>query len=145
MKKYSYITIVLLMVAQFTLAQSLKEKQAMAELDFSWSEKRILDNLGATVKIELNKESFAGDYDAILYADSRGAQTVANAIAKITYNKIGKEELAKKKITKVILKNSKTEKESVSIINGVLTLTCGYSSDRYFSESNLQAAIENLL
>ena len=83
---------------------SLKEKQAIAELDFSWAEKRIAENYSSPVKIELDKPSFAGDMDAILFADSRGAQVAANGIAKVCDNKIGKEALQEKKITKVILR-----------------------------------------
>jgi hypothetical protein len=124
---------------------TLKEKQAIAELDFSWSEKRIFDNYGTAVKIELNKSSFAGDMDAILYADSRGAQIAANAIARVCDNKLGKDALREKKVSTVILVNDKADAPKVKIDKGVMTLTIGFSGDNYFSEADLREAIENLL
>jgi hypothetical protein len=125
---------------------SLKEKQAIAGLDFSWAEKRITENYSSPVKIELDQTSFAGDMDAILYADSRGAQVAANGIAKVCDNKLGKEALQGKKITKVILKNDKANPKKVTIEKGIMTLRSGFStSDKYFSDSELREAIENML
>jgi hypothetical protein len=124
---------------------TLKEKQAIAELDFSWSEKRIKENYGSDVKIELSQSSFSGDIDAIQYADSRGAQVAANAVAKVCDNKIGKDALVEKKITKVILKNDKTNSPKVTLDKGIITLLIGFSTDKYFSDSELREALENLL
>ncbi|MBS1505212.1 MAG: hypothetical protein JSS79_01090 [Bacteroidetes bacterium] len=125
---------------------TLKERQAIANLDFSWSEKRILENYGSAVKIELDQTSVAGDMDAILYADSRGAQTAANAIARVCGDNLGKDALRGKKITKVVIKNIREGKPKVEIKDGTLSLFTGLSSsENYFGESDLQAAIENLL
>ena len=128
-------------------ALSLKEKQALAGLDFSWSEKRIKDNYGSDVKVSVDQDSFAGDMNAIDYASSRGAERVANAIAKICNDNIGKEALQAKKITKVVLKNMKTGRK-VEIVNGTLTLLSafgGSGDNDYFGENELKDAIENLL
>jgi hypothetical protein len=126
--------------------QTLKEKQAIAGLDFSWAEKRILDNYGSQVKIELDQPTFAGDIDAILYTDQRGAITAANVVAKICDDALGKEALQGKKITKVLLKNDKSNSPKVTIDKGVMTLWIGFStSDKYFGESELKDAIENML
>ena len=139
-------TLIIVLIAFSAGAQSLKEKQALANLDFSWSEKRILENYNSAVKIELEQSTFAGDMDAILYADSRGAQTAANAIAKVCNNNLGKEALQGKKITKVILKNDKEKSPKVTIDKGIMTLWIGFStSDKYFSPAELQEAIENML
>jgi hypothetical protein len=70
-------------MAAATSAQSLKERQAIAGLDFYWAEKSILEHYGSVVKVELDQPSFAGNMDAKLYADSRGATVVANSISKI--------------------------------------------------------------
>lgn len=125
---------------------TLKERQAIANLDFSWSEKRILENYGSTVKVELDQTSVAGDMDAILYADSRGAQTAANAIARICGDNLGKDALRGKKITKVVIKNIREGKPKVEIKDGAMIVYTGLSSsENYFGESDLQAAIENML
>jgi|GEM_PF-1492512 len=142
--------LIILCVAPSIVANSqnltLKEKQAISQLDFSWAEKRIAENYSSPVKIELDQPSFAGDMDAILYADSRGAQVAANGIAKVCDNKLGKEALQGKKITKVVLKNDKTSSPKVFIDKGIMTLQIGLStSDKYFSENELREAIENML
>lgn len=140
------MVIVLLIGSLSAFGQSLKEKQAIAALDFSWAEKRMLENYGSAVKVELDQPTFVGDMDAILYADQRGAVTAANAMANICYDKLGKEALQSMKITKVLLKNSKEGAPKVTIDRGVMTLTIGFSSsDNYFSESELKDAIESML
>ena len=83
----------------------LKEKQAIANLDFGWSQKRLKDATGKDIKIEVDAESFSNDIDAILYADSRGAEKVANGIAKVTHNDIGKDAFNDKKVSTIVLKN----------------------------------------
>jgi hypothetical protein len=84
--------------------------------------------------------------DAILYADSRGAQTTANAIARVCSDNLGKEALRGKKITKVVIKNIRDGKPKAEIKDGTLTVFTGLSSsENYFGESDLQAAIENML
>jgi len=136
----------LLFVSFATTAQSLKEKQAIASLDFTWAERSIKDNYGSAVKIELDQPSFAGDIDAIQYADSRGAVMTANAIAKVCGYAVGKEALTAKKVNKIILRNIKEGKYKVEIKSGVLTVFNGFSSSgNYFGESELKEAIENLL
>lgn len=146
MKSVLIILFVALSSTCYSQNLTLKEKQAIAGLDFSWSEKRIAENYSSPVKIELDQTSFAGDMDAILYADSRGAQVAANGIAKVCDNKLGKETLQGKKITKVILKNDKSSSPKVTIDKGVMTLLIGFStSDKYFSDSELREAIENML
>jgi hypothetical protein len=130
----------------YTQNLTLKEKQAISQLDFSWAEKRIAENYSSPVKIELDQNSFAGDMDAILYADSRGATVAANGIARVCDNKLGKEALQAKKITKIVLKNDKTQAPKVNLDKGVMTLLIGFSTtDKYFSEADLRAAIENML
>ncbi|GHM98995.1 hypothetical protein WSM22_04850 [Cytophagales bacterium WSM2-2] len=146
MKGLLIICCLTLSLAGYSQNLSLKEKQAIANLDFSWAEKRIAENYSSPVKIELDQASFAGDMDAILYADSRGATVAANGIAKVCDNKLGKEALQGKKITKVLLKNDKTNSPKVVIDKGVMTLLIGFStSDKYYSDSELREAIENML
>lgn len=133
-------------LTSYSQTLSLKEKQAISGLDFSWSEKRILENYGSAVKVELDQASIAGNMDAISYADSRGAQVAANAIAKVCANALGKQALQGKKITKVVIKNISQGKYKVEINNGVMTMFSGLSSsDNYFSDAELQEAIENML
>jgi len=147
LKTLLFLTMVLgLAPVAFSQTLTLKEKQAIAGLDFSWSEKRILENYGSSVKIELDQPSVSGDMDAILFADSRGAQVAANAIAKVCGNALGKEALQGKKITKVIIKNIREGKYKVEIKGGIMTLFSGLSSsDNYYGDSELQEAIENML
>src|SRR5882757_9756219 len=146
MKLILIILCVILSIASYSQNLSLKEKQAISQLDFGWAEKRIAENYSSPVKIELDQTSFAGDMDAILYADSRGAQVAANGIAKVCDNKLGKEALQGKRITKVVLKNDKTNSPKVTIDKGIMTLQIGFStSDKYFSDSELREAIENML
>ncbi|MEI8095681.1 MAG: hypothetical protein WCG80_15835 [Spirochaetales bacterium] len=125
---------------------TLKEKQAIAGLDFSWAENRILENYGRAVKIEVSALTFKGDMDAVDFAVSRGSDPVANAIAKVCYDDLGKAALLEQKVSKVVLVNAPKLKASVTIEKGVLTLTCGFASaDNFFSEGELQSAIEDLL
>jgi hypothetical protein len=127
-------------------SQNLKERQAIAGLDFGWAEKRIADNYGSAVKISVDAPSFAGDMDAISYAASRGSDIAANAIATICDDKLGKEALVAKKLTSIVLVNNAKKKPTVAIANGTMTLTIGFSSDdNHFSEQELTSAIEDLL
>jgi hypothetical protein len=124
----------------------LKEKQAMANLDFGWAEKRIAENTGVNTKIELDVNSFSNDLDAIYNADQRGAVATANGIAKVCYNDIGKEAFNEKKVNKVVLLNQPAGSRSVKFEGTSLILACAFaSSDDYFSESEIQEAIENQL
>jgi len=125
---------------------SLKERQAIAALDFSWAEKRIAGSYGSAVPISIDPQSFAGDMDAISYAASRGSDFAANAIAAICDDKLGKEALVEKKLTRIMLVNNAKKKPLVTIAKGIMTLTIGFSSaDNYFSEQEMRAAIEDLL
>jgi hypothetical protein len=124
----------------------LKEKQAMASLDFGWAEKRVLECTGTPVKIELDVNGFSNDLDAIYYADQRGAVTVANGIAKVCYNDIGKEAFNEKKISKILLKNQPAGNRSISFENESLVLAFAFASgDDYFSEGELAGKIEEQL
>ncbi|GHM98994.1 hypothetical protein WSM22_04840 [Cytophagales bacterium WSM2-2] len=123
----------------------LKEKQAIANLDFSWSLKRIKEYTGKDVKIELDPESFSSDMDAIMYADSRGAEKIANGIAKVCHNDIGKDAFNDKKITKVLLKNQAEGSRAITMKDGVLTLAFSYSGGDYYSENEIKDEIENQL
>jgi hypothetical protein len=84
--------------------------------------------------------------DAISYAESRGSDIAANAIASICDDKLGKEALVDKKLTSIVLVNDAKKKPTVTIANGTMTLTIGFSSDdNHFSEQELSSAIEDLL
>lgn len=125
---------------------SLKEKQAIAALDFSWAQKRISGSYGSAVPVALDAPSFAGDMDAISYAATRGADVAANAIAAICDDALGKEALQGKKLTKIILVNKADAKPALGLSDGTLTLAIGFSSsDNYFSDRELKDAIEGLL
>jgi hypothetical protein len=144
------VMLILMVVAGVSAASAqnltLKEKQAIAGLDFGWAEKRIAENYGSAVKIAVDSASFAGDMDAILYACSRGSDYAANALASLCGDKLAKEALVEKKLTKLVLVNNAKKKPSVAIANGVMTVTSGFSSDdNHFSEQGLTEAIENLL
>jgi hypothetical protein len=147
MKKAVSLAIMCLLAAlAFTQTLTLKEKQAIAGLDFSYSENRILESYGSAVPIVLDAPSFAGDMDAIMFADSRGALWVGNAFSRICDDKLGKEAMVDKKITKVVLKNDPKNKPKVTIDKGIMTVSIGFSTeDSYFSESEMREAIENLL
>jgi hypothetical protein len=124
----------------------LKEKQAMANLDFGWAEKRLVENTGVNMKIEMDAPSFANDLDAIYNADQRGAVASANGIALVCRNEIGKEAFNEKRVNKVVLLNQATGKRSVKFEGTSLILACAFaSSDNYFSEHEIQEAIENQL
>ncbi|MBS1505211.1 MAG: hypothetical protein JSS79_01085 [Bacteroidetes bacterium] len=124
----------------------LKEKQAMAGLDFGWSERRIKEYTGKDVKIELAADTFSNDMDAILFADSRGAERMANGIAKVCYNDIGKDAFNEKKVEKVVLKNQAAGSRSITFDGTKLVMACAFtSSDDSFSENEVQELIENQL
>jgi hypothetical protein len=124
----------------------LKEKQAIAGLDFSWSEKRIKEVTGKDVKIELAADTFSADMDAIMYADSRGANKIANGIAKVCYNDMGKDAFNEKKTEKVILKNQPAGSHSLTFDGSKLVLSCAFASgDDFYSENEIQELIENSL
>ena len=123
----------------------LKEKQAIAALDFGWSLKRIKEVTGKETKIELDQDSFSSDMDAIMYADSRGAEKIANGIAKVCHNDIGKDAFNGKKITKILLKNQSPGSRSLTMKSGVLSLAFSFTSNEYFSENEIKDEIENQL
>jgi hypothetical protein len=146
MRTIGFLFLLILTLPGFSQSLTLKEKQAVANLDFSWAEKRILDNYGSAVKIVLDQATFSNDMDVISYAESRGATHVANAIASICGDNLGKEALQGKKIVKVLLKNDKASSPKVAIEKGLMTLFIGFStSDKYFTEAAMKEAIENLL
>jgi len=124
----------------------LKEKQAMAALDFGWSERRIKDVTGKAIKIELDTDSFSTDMEAIMYADSRGAEKAANGIAKVCHNDIGKDAFNEKKTEKVVLKNQAAGNRSLTFEGTKLVIACAFSSsDDSFSELEVKDLIENAL
>ena len=101
----------------------LKEKQALAGLDFGWAEKRIAEYTGKAFKIEVKADTFLDDIDAIFLVDQKGAVAVSNAIAKVCYNDIGKDAFNDKKAASVLLVNSKEKgAKKLSFSSGVLEL-----------------------
>ena len=125
----------------------LKEKQALAGLDFGWAEKRIAEYTGVTTRISVQPETVADDLDAIFMLDTKGAVSVANAIAKVCYNAIGKEAFGEKKVVSILLINHKEAGvKKVVIQAGALELhgSWGAASD-YLSEDEIKDAIENQL
>lgn len=123
----------------------LKEKQALAGLDFSWSEKRIKEATGKDIKVEVDAETFANDMDAILNAESMGAEKTANSIANICRNDIGKDAFNDKKIDKVVLKNQGAGNRSIAFDGNKLVVAFSFNSDEYFSEGEAKEIIENAL
>jgi hypothetical protein len=124
----------------------LKEKQAMATLDFSWSEKRIQEYTGVATKVELDTNSFSNDIDAIWSADQRGAVAIANGIASVCYNDIGKDAFNEKKVNKVVLRNQEAGKRSIEFEGNTLTMAFAFTnSSDAFSESEIRETIENML
>ncbi len=124
----------------------LKEKQAMAALDFGWSERRIKEYTGKDIKIELEAESFSSDMDAIMYADSRGAEKVANGIAKVCHNDMGKDAFNEKKTEKIVLKNQPAGNRSLTFDGAKLIVAFSFTSDEdFFSENDVRDTIENAL
>ena len=125
----------------------LKEKQAMANLDFGWSKKSLKSSTGNDIKIELDTNTFNDDMDAIMYADQKGAMAAANGISKVCHNDIGKEAFTALKVAKVKLVNHKEAgTKKIAVNAGVLELhgTWGANSD-YFSEGEVRDEIENML
>jgi hypothetical protein len=125
----------------------LKEKQALAGLDFGWAEKRIAEYTGKSVKIETKADTVMDDIEAIYLLDQKGAVAISNAIAKVCYNDIGKEAFNEKKVASILLLNSKEKSvKKVAFNGGVLELhgSWGVGND-YLSESEIKEAIENQL
>ena len=50
-RTFALFLLVLGAAAAYSQALTLKEKQAVAALDFSWAEKRIADNYGSAVTV----------------------------------------------------------------------------------------------
>ncbi len=123
----------------------LKEKQALASLDFGWSEKRMKEATGKDIKVEVDAETFSSDIDAILYAESRGAEKIANTISAICGNEIGKEAFNDKKVDKVVLKNQAAGNRSLVFDGNKLIVAFSFNSDEYFSEGEAKEIMENLL
>lgn len=118
----------------------------MAGLDFGWSERRIKEYTGKDIKIELAADTFSNDMDAILFSDSRGAERMANGIAKVCYNDIGKEAFNEKKVEKIVLKNQAEGSRSIAFDGSKLVMACAFtSSDDSFSENEVKDLIENQL
>jgi len=127
-------------------SQSLKERQALANVSFESPEKWLKEATGNDIKIEIDAKSFSNDTDAIDYLESR-AKKVATGISKLCYNAIGKEAFNSKKITKIKLVNippGTAGKKSIVIANGVLTVTNNTSSENY-QEDEIKDVIENML
>jgi len=125
----------------------LKEKQALAGLDVSWSEKSLKSSTGKDIKIELDAATFNDDMDAIMLVDQKGAMAAANGVSKLCYNDIGKEAFNELKVFIVKLINHKEEgAKKIVIADGVMELhgTWGDKND-YLSESEIKEALENML
>lgn len=123
----------------------LKEKQALANLDFSFAEKTLKEYTGNEIKITLDQESFESDMDAIMYADQRGAQAIANGISKLCYNQIGKDAFNEKQVKKIVIKNTGTEKGSVEFVNGTLQFNTPINTSDWLSDAEVKDLIENQL
>jgi hypothetical protein len=135
-----------LAVGVTAFSQSLKEKQALANVSYESAETRLKEATGRDIKIEIDTKSFTNDMDAIDYLQSR-ANKVANGIAKLCYNDIGKNAFNEKKIVKVKLVNlpaGATGKKSISISNGILTVTNNVTTEN-FDENEIKDVIENML
>ncbi|GHM98998.1 hypothetical protein WSM22_04880 [Cytophagales bacterium WSM2-2] len=137
------LTIAFLVFSMTAFSQTLKEKQALANVSLESAEKTLKEATGKDIKIEIDTKSFSGDMDAIDYLQSR-ATKVANGISKLCYNDIGKNAFNGKKITKIKLVNLSTGKKSIVIANGVLIVTNNTSSENY-QEDEIKDVIENML
>jgi hypothetical protein len=137
-----------IVVTTSVFSQTLTQNEALvvAQLDFSWAEKRIESAYGSVVKIEVDSISLAGDPAAILYIDSRGAKVLANAISKLCTNATAKQLLLNQKLNKVVIRNIRDGKYRVEMKDGVLTMYSGLSSEyNYFGELELRHTIESML
>jgi hypothetical protein len=125
----------------------LKEKQALAGLDFSSAEKDIAKYTGKSLKIEVKADTVMDDIDAIYGFGQMAAQRVANAIAKVCYNDIGKEAFNEKKVSSILIVNSKEAGAKKVVFSGnVLELhgSWGVGKD-ILGENEVKEAIENQL
>lgn len=125
----------------------LKEKQALANVDFGWSEKRILEHVGQSLKIEVQADTVMNDLDAIYMLDNQGAVYLANAIAKVCHNQIGKDAFNDKKVKKILLINyMEAAKKKVAFNGETLELHGAWgTANDYLREAEIQSAIEDQL
>lgn len=124
----------------------LREELAITNLDFGLSEGRIRGTYGKVIKIEIDAESFLEDMVAIMHADSKGAEVVSHAIAYICDSEMGKEAFELKGITKIVLKNQPKGSRSITMDNGVITLSCAFAmQEDCFSECEASEILENQL
>jgi hypothetical protein len=121
----------------------LKEKQLLASRDWSSAQKRIKEAIGQEMKFEAAAETF-NDEDSILYLESAGSNRIANAIAYICRDDIGKDAFKDKKVSKIIFRNEAGSKGKLDIKDGILTVAMDFSKDR-MGEDDMKTALENLL
>jgi hypothetical protein len=125
----------------------LKEKQALASVSLEWTTNRLKEATGKDIKVEIDTESFANDADAIDYLESR-AKKVANGVAALCHNDIGKDAFNEKKIVKIKLVNiaaDSSSKKSITISKGVLTVTNNVTTENFSDEREIKDIIENML
>lgn len=125
----------------------LKEKQALAGLDFGWAERRIKEYTGTDIKFVADGASFSDDLEAIYMVVNQGSDYMANAIASLCNDAIGKEAFNGKGVTQIALINTKDGSAKVVFNGNVLELygTWGESNRKYLSAGDIQRELENVL
>ncbi len=125
----------------------LKEKQALAGLDFGWAVNRIKEYTGSDIKFEPDSATF-DDIEAIYMIVNQGADYMANAIASVCGDAIGKEAFNAKGFKTVSLINHKEKGKAKIAFNGsTLELhgTWGEADRQYLSAGDIQKQLENML
>jgi hypothetical protein len=123
-----------------------KESTVISNSFFQWAEKRILDFTGKRIDIEMISDSFYGDTDALMYADLRGSNKIANAISLFCNTEKKGSDFNSLGLTKIILNNQSAGNRHIIFHNSELIISCAFANkDDHFSVRDLKNLLDKKL
>jgi hypothetical protein len=122
------------------------EPMVISNSFFRWAEKRILDFTGKRIDIEMISDSFYGDTDALMYADLRGSNKIANAISLFCNTEKKRSDFNSLRLTKILLNNQSVGNRHIRFHNNQLIISCAFANkEDHFSVRDLKNILDRQL
>ena len=119
------------------------EIRLTSNLYFEWAEKRIRECLGQPIQIEMTGD-FWDDEDAIMFADLRGANKIAQAISQVCQKKQVRIALCGMRLEKILLNNQPIGNRNVTFNHNEMIVYCSFADRKdHFSVGDLKEVISN--
>jgi hypothetical protein len=128
----------------------LAERQFIANLKekrVPYHQKNLAEVVGREIAIDVAWDTIENDGEALKFIESTGIEPAAVALRKIARKPLGKEAISEAIDTLRIVHSADPAAKSVTLEQGVLTVTAAYVKDfdgRY-SENDLEKTFEALL